>query len=81
MVWIRELGFGLNRALTREKRVTDIGTYERMCGVHLSLGAKHLQYKKPEFPKKQGFHVDVFIDTQRVEIDGATVFKNGAYTL
>ncbi len=81
VVWIRELGFGLNRALTREKRVTDIGTYERMCGVHLSLGAKHLQYKKPEFPKKQGFHVDVFIDTQRVEIDGATVFKNGAYTL
>ena len=40
-VWVRELGFGMNRAFTRERRVNDIGTYERMCGIHLSLGAKH----------------------------------------
>ena len=38
-VWLRELGFGMNRAFTRERRVDDIGTYERMCGIHLSLGA------------------------------------------
>ena len=79
VVWVRELGFGLNRAMTRSRRVTDIGTYERMCGIHLSLGAKHLQYKKPDFPKKQGFHVDVFVDTQGVEIDGINVFKEGCY--
>jgi hypothetical protein len=79
VVWVRELGFGLNRALTREKHVTDIGTYERMCGLHFSLGTKHLQYKKPGFPRKQGFHVDVFVDSPRVEIDGWVVFQNGCY--
>jgi hypothetical protein len=78
-VAVRELGFGLNRAFTRERRVTDIGSYERMCGIHLSLGAKHLQYKKPDFPKKQGFHVDVFVDAKRVEINGFPVFRDGAY--
>jgi hypothetical protein len=44
-VWVRELGFGLNRALGRERMIRDIGTLERMCGVHLSLGAKHAVYK------------------------------------
>ncbi|HEY5649668.1 MAG TPA: hypothetical protein VIU33_09215, partial [Nitrospiria bacterium] len=78
-VWVRELGFGLNRAFSRERTVTDIGTYERMCGIHLSLGTKHLQYKKPGFPKRQGFHVDVFVDTERVEIDGAAVYREGKY--
>jgi len=79
VVWVRELGFGLNRAFNRNRHVSDIGTYERMCGIHLSLGAKHLQYKKPAFPKKGGFHVDVFVDAQRVEIDGDCVFKEGVY--
>ena len=81
VVWVRELGFGLNRALTRERRVSDIGTYERMLGLHLSLGSKHLQYKKAGFPKRQGFHVDVFIDTQRVEIDGVPIWEDGCYTV
>ncbi|MBN4054339.1 hypothetical protein JYT87_01385 [Nitrospira defluvii] len=78
-VWVRELGFGLNRAMTRERYVTAIGAYERMCGIHLSLGAKHLQYKKSDFPKKGGFHVDIFVDAERVEVDGVTVFKDGTY--
>jgi aminopeptidase len=78
-VSVRELGFGLNQAFSRVRRVTDIGSYERMCGIHLSLGAKHLQYVKPDFPRKRGFHVDVFVDAKRVEIDGFTVFRNGEY--
>ena len=78
-VWVRELGFGLNRAMTRERTVSDIGTYERMCGIHLSLGAKHLQFKKPDFPQRTGFHVDVFVDARRVEIDGVTVYEDGRY--
>ncbi|MFQ5587447.1 MAG: hypothetical protein ACE5F7_01285, partial [Nitrospiria bacterium] len=69
----------LNRALTRTRRVTDIGTYERMCGIHLSLGAKHLQYKKPEFPKKGGFHVDVFLNAEQVSIDTVCVYKDERY--
>ena len=82
VVHVRELGFGLNRALTRERRVSDVGSYERMCGVHLSLGAKHAIYAKAGFPKrKTKFHVDVFVAVERVEIGGETVFSGGAYRI
>jgi len=77
---IRELGFGMNRAMTRHRTLTDIGSYERMCGVHLSLGAKHTIYAKPGFPKRSSrYHVDVFVDVTEVSIDGKTVFRNGSY--
>jgi len=79
-VWIRELGFGLNRAFTPERLVSDIGTYERMCGIHLSLGAKHGLYKKPDFhPKAAKHHVDVFAVTASVTLGGEVVFRNGAW--
>ncbi len=79
-IWIRELGFGLNRALTPERLVSDIGTYERMCGIHLSLGAKHGLYKKPDFrPKASKHHVDVFAVTESVTLGGEVVFQNGAW--
>jgi aminopeptidase len=79
-VWIRELGFGLNRAFSRERRVSDIGSYERMCGVHLSLGAKHNVYAKPNFKRKEvRYHVDVFANTERVLIDREVVYQNGAW--
>ena len=81
-VWVRELGFGLNRAFTRERRVTDVGTYERMCGVHLSFGAKHPVYAKAGFSKKHTrFHVDVFVDAQSVVADGVQVFDGERYTV
>jgi hypothetical protein len=76
-VWLRELGFGMNRAFTKEKIVTDIGTYERMCGVHLSLGAKHSVYKKPQFKRANTrHHVDVFADTHEVLLENEIIFKN-----
>jgi hypothetical protein len=79
-VWIRELGFGMNRAFTRDRRVSDVGTYERMCGVHLSLGAKHGVYNKPLVKRKEAkYHVDVFAVTERVLLDGEVVFANGAW--
>jgi len=75
-VWIRELGFGLNRAFTPERIVCDIGSYERMCGVHLSLGTKHAVYKKPNFNHRAGgYHVDVFPVTKTVTIDDEVVFN------
>jgi hypothetical protein len=81
-LWVRELGFGMNRALTRERRLIDVGSYERMCGIHVSLGEKHPIYKKPGFSRRGGhFHVDVFVDAQKVTIDGETVFENGSYTV
>lgn len=79
-VWIRELGFGMNRALTRDRRVSDVGTYERMCGIHLSLGAKHGVYNKPTLRRKEAkYHVDVFAVTEAVHLDGAQVFRAGAW--
>ncbi|MEK7632725.1 MAG: hypothetical protein AAB473_02950 [Patescibacteria group bacterium] len=81
LLWVRELGFGMNRALTRNRRLTDIGSYERMCGIHLSLGQKHSVYTKEGFPKRSSkYHVDVFVDVTTVTIDGEVVYKDGAYT-
>ncbi len=81
-VWVRELGFGLNRAFTPTRRVLDIGAYERMCGVHLSLGAKHAVYPKPRFPREAGrHHVDVFLAAGSVRLDGETVYRRGEWVL
>jgi aminopeptidase len=81
-VWVRELGFGMNRAFTRERRVNDIGTYERMCGIHLSLGAKHGVYPKPGFKRKDArYHVDIFAVTEAVYLDADLVYRDGAWQL
>jgi leucyl aminopeptidase (aminopeptidase T) len=80
VVRVRELGFGLNRALTRDRRVSDVGSYERMCGTHLSLGSKHAIYARPGLSRrKTKFHVDVFVAVDRVDIDSEVVFSEGAY--
>ena len=80
VVWVRELGFGMNRAFTKDRTVSDIGTYERMCGVHLSLGAKHGIYGKPNFKRGDGkHHVDVFAVTEAVMLDDEVVYRDGAW--
>ncbi|MFQ5487824.1 MAG: hypothetical protein ACE5ET_05190, partial [Gammaproteobacteria bacterium] len=77
-IWLRELGFGLNRAFSRENVVCDIGTFERMCGVHLSLGGKHLSYRKEQINRKTArHHVDVFVCTENVVLDGERIFYEG----
>lgn len=82
-VWVRELGFGLNRALTRERQIRhDVGMFERMCGIHMSLGAKHPTYPKEGFHRRQvKYHVDVFAVTDQVKIDDQVVYENGGYTV
>jgi len=81
-VWVRELGFGMNRAFSRERRVDDIGTYERMCGIHLSLGAKHGVYAKPGFKRKDArYHIDVFVVTEAVYLDDERVYADGDWTV
>lgn len=79
-VWLRELGFGMNRAFSRDRTVTDIGTYERMCGIHLSLGAKHGAYKKSNLRRADTWHhVDVFPVTHKVYLDDVVVYENAAW--
>jgi len=77
-VWLRELGFGLNRGMSKTKIISDVGSYERMCGVHLSLGRKHGMYAKEGFKRGAGkFHIDVFVDTDKVYLDEVVVFEKG----
>lgn len=76
-VWVRELGFGMNKAFSRDRRVLDVGTYERMCGIHISLGAKHSIYAKPGLKRREGrYHVDVFVKTDRVLLDDVAVYEH-----
>lgn len=82
VVWIRELGFGLNRAFSKTRTVADTGTYERMCGVHISLGAKHGTYGKPGFKRRDGlYHVDVFADTHTFSLGNEVVYRDGAWVV
>ena len=77
---IREIGFGLNRAITRERYVQDITAFERILGMHLSLGEKHAVYKKEGITThKTKFHVDVFPLVDRVTADGDVIFEDGKY--
>ncbi len=79
-VWLREIGLGLNRAFTEQRQVSDIGTYERMCGIHLSLGAKHGSYNKAQIRRADArHHVDVFAVTESVQFDKAVVYRAGAW--
>ncbi|MHB1946982.1 MAG: M29 family metallopeptidase [Gammaproteobacteria bacterium] len=79
-VWLRELGFGMNRAFTPERTVSDVGTYERMCGIHLSIGAKHTVFKKANFKRGETWHhVDVFVITELVYLDDYIVYQNGIW--
>lgn len=81
-VWLRELGFGMNRAFSQERLVSDIGTYERMCGIHLSLGAKHGVYNKPNIRRADArYHVDIFAITEAVYLDDDVVYRNGAWQI
>ncbi|MGZ3252794.1 MAG: hypothetical protein ACXU7D_00640 [Burkholderiaceae bacterium] len=79
-VWLRELGFGMNRAFSKDRTVNDIGTFERMCGIHLSLGAKHGIYNKPNIRRATArHHVDVFAATESVMLDDEVVYRDGAW--
>lgn len=82
-IWVRELGFGLNRALTKTARISnDVGIYERMCGVHLSLGSKHALYPKEGFHKKKvKYHVDVFAAVDSAAVDDEVVYQDGVYKI
>jgi hypothetical protein len=79
-IWVREIGFGLNRTFTRNILVSDIGTYERMCGIHLSLGQKHGSYTKPQIRRAHAkYHVDVFAITESVMLGDTEVYRDEAW--
>lgn len=77
---IREIGFGLNRAITREHYLNDITAFERILGLHFSLGEKHTVYKKQGItPDKTRYHVDLFPVVDEVMADNKVIFKDSTY--
>jgi len=77
---IREIGFGLNRAISKERPLSDITAFERILGMHLSLGEKHSIYKKEGMTtNKTKFHIDIFPVVDRVTVDDKVLFEEGAY--
>ena len=79
---IREIGFGLNRAISKDKPLNDITAFERILGMHLSLGEKHSVYKKEGLAtKKTKFHIDLFPVVDYATVNGEKIFENGKYFL
>jgi len=77
---IREIGFGLNRAVSKTNPLGDITAFERVVGLHLSLGEKHSVYKKPGITAhKARFHVDLFLVVDKVFADEEIIFEGGEY--
>lgn len=77
-VLVRELGLGLNPAISTEHHLSDINFHERKVGIHLSIGKKHGLYGK-KLPKTevQRFHIDIFIALKEMYIGEVKVFENG----
>jgi len=78
-VFVRELGLGLNRNIKRFGCISEPMAYERVEGLHFSLGMKHGMYQKklwPKYGKKfhQKFHIDIFVDVKEIYIDDELVF-------
>lgn len=85
---IREIGFGLNKAITKERYLGDITAFERIYGMHLSMGEKHSVYKKEGLiSKKTKYHVDLFpVVDKATSINKNTnqeevIFENNRYVL
>ena len=77
---IREIGFGLNTAIDKKNPLGDITAFERIVGIHLSLGEKHSVYKKPGITvHKSRFHVDLFVLVDQVLMGDTVIFENGKY--
>jgi aminopeptidase len=48
--------------------------------VHLSLGAKHGSYNKPQISKSAArYHVDVIALTETVTLDDEVIYRDGVW--
>jgi len=67
----------LNRAFTQERMVSDIGTYERMCGVHLSMAQSTLYIRNriSISAGKPPVIISIFCAAQSVSLDGQCVYR------
>lgn len=81
-VTVREFGLGLNRAMGKHTLLSDVTAFERQLGLHMSLGGKHTIYKKEGLNRKHmRYHVDIFIDVNRILVDDTVLFENGSFVV
>ena len=81
---IRELGFGINKAFSKnpELLIKDITAFERICGMHMSIGQKHSMYKKSKYPShKARYHIDIFIQADIIKTDKVTIWEGEVYKI
>ena len=81
---VREFGLGLNRNITPEHRLTEATAFERIAGLHLSLGWKHGAYlKKFKHEKElvQRYHVDIYPSTRRIWLNATLIFEDGQFVV
>jgi hypothetical protein len=84
---IREVGFGLNKAITKERYLGDITAFERIYGMHLSMGEKHSVYKKEGLISKKTKYHDLFPVVDKVTFinkeskSEEIIFQDGKYVL
>ena len=81
---IREFGLGLNRALSQKNILTEATAFERVAGLHLSLGMKHGAYLKKFKSQKelnQRYHVDIYPSIKRMWIANTLVFDEGKFVI
>jgi hypothetical protein len=77
---IREIGLGLNKAITKERYIEDITAFERIHGMHFSLGEKHSVYKKSGITtNKTKFHIDIFPVVNRILCDDDVLFEDNTF--
>lgn len=81
-VMVRELWFGFNEWITREKPLSDINAFERICWFHMSIWKKHQIYRKKIHKSiPQRYHIDIFPDIEEIWVDDVVVFEGGKYVI
>lgn len=81
-IMVRELWFGLNNWISKQKKLSDVNAFERVAWFHLSLGKKHQIFrKKLHKDVTQRYHIDIFPDIKEIYIDEVLVFEKGEYLI
>ncbi len=81
-VFMRELWFGINTWITKQKPLSDVNAFERVTWFHMSLWKKHNIYRKKIHKSIiQRYHIDIFPDIERILIDGEVVFEGEKYVI
>lgn len=85
---IRELGFGVNYEIGKQKALPNVIWVEKTPGFHTSIGLSHTFYNDEKIneiaqriDKKPKGHTDILIATKQILLDNKIIFQNGEYLI